>query len=140
MVRTRATKRKLHTVILATDDDQTVHCTFREADANEQLYPTVPWVPSQPDHVLRNAAQRSSVALAASSGTNKGTNADKKAKAWASLLPDLLVAYQQGYGAGDPLPQALQPITDQLLCTCEHQTKDVVCIFKCGKYECLILV
>lgn len=131
MTRTRGTKRKLNTVVFITDDGQAIQHTIPRASVRDQLYPSVPWVPSQTDRVPRNATQRSSTAPVVSSGPNK----DKKPQAWASLLPDLLMAYQQGHGAEPPLPQALEPIRDQLLCACKHQTKDVVCVFKCGKYR-----
>ncbi|KAG2216427.1 hypothetical protein INT45_005902, partial [Circinella minor] len=63
----------------------------------------------------------------------KRSNVEDRVRNWANILPMLTDAFKQGYGVQTPLPEALTPIEDLLLCPCPGKnSKFITCIFKCG--------
>ncbi|KAG2217100.1 hypothetical protein INT45_000905 [Circinella minor] len=65
--------------------------------------------------------------------TKKRNKVEDRVRNWNTILPLLLEAFKQGCGIEAPLPEALVPMADPLLCSCpEKATKSISCIFKCG--------
>ena len=63
----------------------------------------------------------------------KRSNVEDRVRNWANILPMLTDAFKQGCGVQTPLPEALTPIEDPLLCPCPGKSsKFITCVFKCG--------
>ncbi|KAG2210807.1 hypothetical protein INT45_009773 [Circinella minor] len=71
----------------------------------------------------------------------KRSNVEDRVRNWANILPMLTDAFKQGCGVQTPLPEALTPIEDPLLCPCPGKSsKFITCVFKCGMCKSSIRV